>query len=455
MFPVPPRGPAPALAWPGLKGPVGNGFDNDPADVQAVKRRLHSLGLYEEPAYGFTGYIDRDTERGIRALQKREGLKIDGWLEPGGETEKALGHAFAGTRPNLLDFALDSGGTQSPVHLALFQGGTDGPVTLPAPLPSPKPKLPPNPPHATPSQPAQPHSGTQRGLTVPWFSLGDQMPTEAGNFGRPGRAAAQWLARQPYSYPGYPAPPSEEELARETAAPMQEGFAGTPEELEAWLLERNTGLAARQGAIGRRWLQLDKQKQARWDAAKDVMADELRTILSATRPGRASWPHTNKTTDIAIRQFISVLEEEFPQLVGHVFHIAGGTVEGKGETRMNEKQILDPNAPSNKKTLGSVGPDMMIAIMQNEKPLIVGGVNGASTKADGTLTAKEEKSFRRFVNLVDDPQLAQWIEKLESMGQDDTKTHKEARNAARVLLMGMERLIIERGLLPGESEAKK
>lgn len=458
MFPIPAR------AWPGLKGPVGNGLDNDPADVLALKRQLHGLGLYDEPAYGFTGYIDRDTELGIRALQKREGLKIDGWLEPGGETDAALGRAFAETRslgpilqtpraedilrrPTLLDFKLGDG-SKGPLHLAFFDASKgEGPIVLAPPTPQP-PK-----PAPVETAPQGGQRGSASGIAVPWFSLGDQTPTEKGNLGRPGRAAAQQLARQPLLYPGYPKP---EDDSPDDATPPQEGFAGTPEETEARLLERNTGLPARNGAVGQRWVQMDKQEQARWDAAKDVMADELRTILSAKRPGRASWPHTNKTTDIIVEEFTSTLKEEFPHLVGHVFHVAGGTFEGKGKRRMSEIQILDPDAPLDKKTLGSVGPDAMIAVMRDGQRYIVGGINGASTrKTDGMLTAKEEKSFRRFMNLVVDPQLAHWVEKLRSMDQDTTKTHKEARNASRVILMGMERLMIEEGIIPDVNESEK
>lgn len=73
-----------------LRGEVGNGRDNDPEDVLAVKRRLNGLGLYDEPDYGFTGYIDRATEDGIKSFQKKNGLKIDGWLAPGGETEATI-----------------------------------------------------------------------------------------------------------------------------------------------------------------------------------------------------------------------------------------------------------------------------------------------------------------------------------------------------------------------------
>jgi hypothetical protein len=73
-----------------LKGPVGNGLENDLQDVLAVKRRLNSLGLYDEPEYGFTGYIDRAMDDGLRRFQLQRGLKMDGTISPGGETETAL-----------------------------------------------------------------------------------------------------------------------------------------------------------------------------------------------------------------------------------------------------------------------------------------------------------------------------------------------------------------------------
>lgn len=42
------------------------------------------------PPYGFTGFIDADTTRGIRRFQEANDLKVDGWLAPNGETEQAM-----------------------------------------------------------------------------------------------------------------------------------------------------------------------------------------------------------------------------------------------------------------------------------------------------------------------------------------------------------------------------
>lgn len=78
-----------AFARP-LRGSVGNRRDNDPDDVIRVKRRLSDSGYYETPSYGLTGYIDADTEEGLKHFQRDRGLKVDGYMAPGGPTERAL-----------------------------------------------------------------------------------------------------------------------------------------------------------------------------------------------------------------------------------------------------------------------------------------------------------------------------------------------------------------------------
>ncbi len=74
-----------------ITGAVGNNRDNNTDDVLNVKRRLSDQGLYDlrkppEPH----GYITADMDSAIRSFQKSKGLKVDGYLLPGGETEAAL-----------------------------------------------------------------------------------------------------------------------------------------------------------------------------------------------------------------------------------------------------------------------------------------------------------------------------------------------------------------------------
>lgn len=70
---------------------VGDQRENRPEDVRQVKNVLDRLGYFDfrkEPEPH--GYITREMDEGIRRYQKERGLRVDGWLRPGGETEKAL-----------------------------------------------------------------------------------------------------------------------------------------------------------------------------------------------------------------------------------------------------------------------------------------------------------------------------------------------------------------------------
>ncbi len=73
---------------------VGNGFKNEPRDVETVKRALGGLGyLPEDPFDRPSGFIEESTTRAIRRFQDDNRLTADGWLGPKGETEAALQEA--------------------------------------------------------------------------------------------------------------------------------------------------------------------------------------------------------------------------------------------------------------------------------------------------------------------------------------------------------------------------
>ena len=74
-----------------LQDPVGPTARNHPVDVERVERRLGGLG-YLEPARALqpSGRYDHDLEGGVRSYQRRNGLKVDGLLNPNGPTERAL-----------------------------------------------------------------------------------------------------------------------------------------------------------------------------------------------------------------------------------------------------------------------------------------------------------------------------------------------------------------------------
>lgn len=72
-----------------LTAKVGNGRTNHRADVRWVKEAFKHLGRYDagpEPH----GYIDRELLDAIYRYQRDCGLRCDGWLRPGGETENTL-----------------------------------------------------------------------------------------------------------------------------------------------------------------------------------------------------------------------------------------------------------------------------------------------------------------------------------------------------------------------------
>ena len=59
-------------------------------DVLAIKTLLRKLGLYEAPEWGVTDIPDHELFKAIRAFQEKAGLKVDGRMKPGGETQTAL-----------------------------------------------------------------------------------------------------------------------------------------------------------------------------------------------------------------------------------------------------------------------------------------------------------------------------------------------------------------------------
>jgi peptidoglycan hydrolase-like protein with peptidoglycan-binding domain len=71
-----------------LNGPVGNNLASDPRDVRIVKKHLNKLGLFDDDTEN--GYITAAMDEGIKRFQRDNGLREDGRLYPGGETERAF-----------------------------------------------------------------------------------------------------------------------------------------------------------------------------------------------------------------------------------------------------------------------------------------------------------------------------------------------------------------------------
>ncbi|MBT6960029.1 MAG: hypothetical protein HOA00_02705, partial [Rhodospirillaceae bacterium] len=69
-----------------LRGPVGQGLDNDPTDVMTVKHLLENTGHLDQPDEGFSPFFDKPTEDGVFNIQDENGLKHDGVLFADGPT---------------------------------------------------------------------------------------------------------------------------------------------------------------------------------------------------------------------------------------------------------------------------------------------------------------------------------------------------------------------------------
>jgi peptidoglycan hydrolase-like protein with peptidoglycan-binding domain len=90
--------PLPSL---GLRRSVGPGRANRPEDLGATRRALADQGYLGPHAARPSNELDWKLDEAIRRFQRDHGLTVDGWLAPGGETDRALGRATeptAGTK---------------------------------------------------------------------------------------------------------------------------------------------------------------------------------------------------------------------------------------------------------------------------------------------------------------------------------------------------------------------
>ena len=73
-----------------LNRPLKRDANADLNDVFKVKTVLSDLGHYNVPDWGVTQYPDDGLFKGIKSFQQDHGLKVDGIMNPGGETEQTL-----------------------------------------------------------------------------------------------------------------------------------------------------------------------------------------------------------------------------------------------------------------------------------------------------------------------------------------------------------------------------
>ena len=83
-----------------LKRPIGPDSNMDLDDVLNTKRALNDLGFMSLPKYGLTPYPDEKMIGGIKSFQRRNGLREDGVMKPGGPTLETLNRTLAERQPS-------------------------------------------------------------------------------------------------------------------------------------------------------------------------------------------------------------------------------------------------------------------------------------------------------------------------------------------------------------------
>lgn len=84
------------MSWFSLKKAMGTNYSVDPGDIMNTKKALNQLGYYDVPSHrGIDDWTDDAMFNGIRAFQNDNELKVDGFMRPGGPTEKAISASLA------------------------------------------------------------------------------------------------------------------------------------------------------------------------------------------------------------------------------------------------------------------------------------------------------------------------------------------------------------------------
>ena len=100
LLPLPDAAAGEAPTVFGLKGRVGRGRANDFPDVKAAKQALSLAGYYPGVfAREADGHVDPQMRSAILGFQSDRGLRVDGWMGPGGQTERELERTI---RPKVL-----------------------------------------------------------------------------------------------------------------------------------------------------------------------------------------------------------------------------------------------------------------------------------------------------------------------------------------------------------------
>lgn len=82
-----------------LKSGLGPNVETDDADIVVIKRSLKRLGHYRPLESKLSGDMDRGLLSAIKSFQGERRLRVDGIIEPNGETATEIGRLLSAQTP--------------------------------------------------------------------------------------------------------------------------------------------------------------------------------------------------------------------------------------------------------------------------------------------------------------------------------------------------------------------
>ncbi|MEO5375901.1 MAG: peptidoglycan-binding protein [Alphaproteobacteria bacterium] len=462
--------------WFDLGRPVGWEQPNDPEDVIKVETVMGNAGHFDLKGFdGPTGYVGSVLDKGIRDFQGRNGLEVDGIINPGGPTittaRKHLG--------DLLDVYTPPSARQVEDHHARVQRGEEGLLVTRPPSPTLRPV--PDLPEVSGDTFAMNRrsadylrrNGTD-GEHPRWTAL-DVVERGPAGVARARDLVEQLREQAPDRADGYasailanlpddqqrraflggdpPAPRPLGILAAE--APDRANEAATEGEVEdeenpqqvaqaglvlkagkvlidegAKIFAKEAGKAAAgvAGGVAIGSVTGDTPQDQRPDGTtgekgtRDALPEGVMKEIMRPFENRRGDAHTQKGNDIVAETCKEVLGQEFPELSGSIDHIGGATKDGGKDVYQGEKHLPGPKTPEDKHgRLGGNYPDLTWERNGNEDDRA--HANTVSTLKDGTTpTAGERRQLAELIGKVGED-LVTAIPKLRpGMDEDEYRT---------------------------------
>lgn len=97
-----------------LSQPIGPDYAANDSDLVVVKRSLNRLGHFPKTNLRLSASHERPLFDGIRAFQSQRGLRVDGGINPDGETATELGKIFSSPSANPTPIQSATGSNSAP-----------------------------------------------------------------------------------------------------------------------------------------------------------------------------------------------------------------------------------------------------------------------------------------------------------------------------------------------------